>query len=118
VPDRRRTFPYRIEEELAVIYQNPNAGDHVTLLAEPPSGNFWSISMRFTPRFLPRNATGHVLVFLCLAALIAHSQDAAKPTPHVSYDGPALKFDFPEVKIGVAEYEEGPTGTTVLYLRA
>ena len=37
------------------------------------------------------------------------------PTPHVSFVGPALNFDFPAVKIGVAEYEEGPTGTTVLY---
>lgn len=39
----------------------------------------------------------------------------SKPKPHVSYDGPALRFDFPGVKVGVAEYEEGPTGTTVLY---
>ena len=38
-----------------------------------------------------------------------------KPIPHVSFDGAALEFDFPEVRIGVAEYEEGPTGTTVLY---
>ena len=39
----------------------------------------------------------------------------AGPTPHISFEGPALSFDFPAVKIGVAEYEEGPTGTTVLY---
>ncbi len=26
-----------------------------------------------------------------------------------------LRFDFPEVHVGVAEYEEGPTGTTVFY---
>jgi 6-aminohexanoate-oligomer endohydrolase len=71
--------------------------------------------MRFTPGFLPRNATGYLLTFLSLGALIAHSQDAAKPTPHVSYDGPALTFDFPGVMVGAAEYEEGPTGTTVLY---
>src|SRR5271166_2553414 len=70
--------------------------------------------MRFTPRFLPRNTTGYVLTFLSLAAL-AHSQNAAKPTPHVSYDGPALMFDLPGVMVGVAEYEEGPTGMTVLY---
>ena len=25
-----------------------------------------------------------------------------KPSPHVSFDGPALKFDFPGVRIGVA----------------
>ncbi len=51
--------------------------------------------MRFTPRFLPRNATGYVLTFLSLfflGAFIAHSQDAPKPTPHVSYDGPALSL--------------------------
>ncbi|MGA8436968.1 MAG: P1 family peptidase [Candidatus Sulfotelmatobacter sp.] len=36
------------------------------------------------------------------------------PVPHVSFDGPALSFDFPAVKIGVAQYEEGPTGATVL----
>ena len=30
-----------------------------------------------------------------------------KSSPHVFFDGPALKFDFPEVRIGVAEYEEG-----------
>jgi len=73
--------------------------------------------MRFTPGFLPWSATACVLTFLSLAAPVAVSQDAAKskPKPHVSYEGPALTFDFPGVKIGVAEYEEGPTGTTVLY---
>ena len=25
-----------------------------------------------------------------------------KPSPHLSFDGPALKFDFPGVRIGVA----------------
>jgi L-aminopeptidase/D-esterase-like protein len=71
--------------------------------------------MRFAPRFLSRSAPRYVLSFLSLGVLIAHSQDTAKPTPHVSYDGPALTFDFPGVMVGVAEYEEGPTGTTVLY---
>src|SRR5271166_4333386 len=77
----------------------------------------WSISMRFTPGFLPWSATAALLSFLSLATPVALSQDAAKskPKPHVSYDGPALTFDFPGVKVGVAEYEEGPTGTTVLY---
>ncbi|MGA8214666.1 MAG: P1 family peptidase, partial [Candidatus Sulfotelmatobacter sp.] len=71
--------------------------------------------MRFTPRFLSWSATAYALAFLSLGEFTAHSQDAAKPKPHVSYDGPALTFDFPGVKVGVAEYEEGPTGTTVLY---
>jgi L-aminopeptidase/D-esterase-like protein len=78
------------------------------------------MQLRVTRRFFRRNLTGYFLTFLSLAALIAysqnaHSQDAAKPTPHVSNDGPALTFDFPGVMIGAAEYEEGPTGTTVLY---
>jgi hypothetical protein len=71
--------------------------------------------MRFALRFLSWSATRYLLTFLSLGALLAQSQDAAKPTPHVSYDGPALTFDFPGVRVGVAEYEEGPTGTTVLY---
>ena len=71
--------------------------------------------MRFTRGFLPWSATVYVLAFLSLGAPISHSQGSAKPKPHVSYDGPALTFDFPGVKVGVAEYEEGPTGTTVLY---
>jgi L-aminopeptidase/D-esterase-like protein len=71
--------------------------------------------MRFTRGFVPWSATAYVLAFLSLGAPISHSQGSAKPKPHVSYDGPALTFDFPGVKVGVAEYEEGPTGTTVLY---
>ena len=38
-----------------------------------------------------------------------------EPSPIVRRDGPSLDFDFPEMRIGVAEYEEGPTGTTVFY---
>lgn len=76
--------------------------------------------MRFTPRVLPCDAARCTLISLVLSVLatpVALSQDVAKakPKPHVSYDGPALTFDFPGVKVGVAEYEEGPTGTTVLY---
>ena len=34
-------------------------------------------------------------------------------TPRTRFDGPALTFDFPRFLIGVAEYDEGPTGCTV-----
>jgi len=34
------------------------------------------------------------------------------------FDGPALEFDFPGLRIGVAEYEEGPTGCTVFHFAA
>ena len=36
------------------------------------------------------------------------------PAPPV--EGPAVPFDLPGLSIGVAEYAEGPTGCTVLYL--
>ena len=72
------------------------------------------LAWKFTRRLLPRNAAAYAL--FSLVSLAAYSQDAAsaRPAPHVSFDGPALTFDFPEVQIGVAEYEEGPTGATVL----
>ncbi|MBA2245707.1 MAG: P1 family peptidase [Gemmatimonadetes bacterium] len=35
--------------------------------------------------------------------------------PRTSIEGPALEFDFPAVHIGIAEYDEGPTGATVFY---
>jgi L-aminopeptidase/D-esterase-like protein len=31
------------------------------------------------------------------------------------FDGPRLEFDFPGLRVGVAEYEEGPTGCTVFH---
>jgi L-aminopeptidase/D-esterase-like protein len=31
----------------------------------------------------------------------------------MTFDGPVLQFDFPGLLVGVAEYEEGPTGLTV-----
>ena len=34
-------------------------------------------------------------------------------TPKTAFAGPTLEFDFPALRIGVAEYEEGPTGCTV-----
>jgi L-aminopeptidase/D-esterase-like protein len=40
----------------------------------------------------------------------------AELVPRTEFDGPALRFDFPGLRIGVAEYEEGPTGCTVFRL--
>jgi L-aminopeptidase/D-esterase-like protein len=42
------------------------------------------------------------------------SNDTAELVPRTSFDGPELRFDFPGLEIGVAEYDEGPTGCTVL----
>ncbi len=42
------------------------------------------------------------------------SNDSAHPVPRTSFDGPTLTFDLPSVSVGVAEYEEGPTGCTVI----
>jgi L-aminopeptidase/D-esterase-like protein len=44
------------------------------------------------------------------------TNDTTALTPRTTFDGPSLSFDFPGLAIGVAEYEEGPTGCTVFYL--
>ena len=41
------------------------------------------------------------------------TNDAAELVPRTSFDGPELRFELPGLAIGVAEYEEGPTGCTV-----
>ncbi|MGE3873261.1 MAG: P1 family peptidase [Parvibaculaceae bacterium] len=38
-----------------------------------------------------------------------------QPLPDTGLKGEALKLDFPGLRIGVAEYAEGPTGTTVFH---
>ena len=43
------------------------------------------------------------------------SNDTATLTPSIVTDAPLLDFDFPALRIGVAEYPEGPTGCTVFY---
>lgn len=43
------------------------------------------------------------------------TNDTAKLVPRTDFEGPALDFDFPGLEIGVAEYDEGPTGCTVFH---
>lgn len=43
------------------------------------------------------------------------SNDTTALVPRVSFDGPTLEFDFPALRIGIAEYDEGPTGCTVFH---
>jgi len=43
------------------------------------------------------------------------SNERLKLTPKTEFDSPSLKFDFPSLHIGVAEYELGETGCTVFY---
>lgn len=42
------------------------------------------------------------------------TNDNTNLTPRTSFDSAALTFEFPGVKVGVAEYDEGPTGCTVI----
>ncbi len=63
---------------------------------------------------------GHIargIVTALLVAGIATSSIAqnSKLEPRIEFKGPALTFDFPGLRIGVAEYDDGPTGTTVFY---
>jgi 6-aminohexanoate-oligomer endohydrolase len=44
------------------------------------------------------------------------SNDTAKLVPRTDFAGTrALTFDFPALEVGIAEYEEGPTGCTVFH---
>jgi 6-aminohexanoate-oligomer endohydrolase len=43
------------------------------------------------------------------------TNDTAQLVPRTSFDGPQLQVDFPGLRIGVAEYDEGPTGCTVFH---
>jgi L-aminopeptidase/D-esterase-like protein len=43
------------------------------------------------------------------------TNDNIKLEPKTTFDEPYLQFDFPNLKVGIAEYEEGPTGCTVFY---
>ena len=61
-------------------------------------------------------STISVLWLLSLAVRAAAAPASSEaPVPQISFDGPALRFDLANVEVGVAEYEAGPTGTTVLY---
>ena len=46
------------------------------------------------------------------------SNDNADLVPRTAFDGPELRFDLPGLEVGVAEYEEGPTGCTVFHFPA
>lgn len=63
--------------------------------------------------------TLHAVVALVLpCAAVAQSTPAARPVapiPRTTIDGPMLTLDMPGLRIGVAEYDEGPTGTTAFY---
>ncbi len=43
------------------------------------------------------------------------SHDTVQLNPKTDFDGPTLEFNFPMMKVGIAEYEEGPTGCTVFH---
>jgi L-aminopeptidase/D-esterase-like protein len=43
------------------------------------------------------------------------TNDNSDLEPTTDFYGPSLAFDFPGLEIGVAEYEQGPTGCTVFH---
>jgi L-aminopeptidase/D-esterase-like protein len=43
------------------------------------------------------------------------TNDTTELVPRTDAVGPELRFDFPSFQIGVAEYDEGPTGCTVFH---
>jgi L-aminopeptidase/D-esterase-like protein len=46
------------------------------------------------------------------------TNDHAELVPRTELGGAELRFDFPSFRIGVAEYDEGPTGCTVFHFPA
>ena len=57
-----------------------------------------------------------VLTAIAAGGAAEAQQGAARaPVPRTDLTGPALEFDFPSLHIGFAEYDEGPTGTTVFH---
>ena len=63
-----------------------------------------------------KHVFGAVLSAICaLHSGVAAGQDSAQPMPKVYKEGPSLRFEFPQMRVGIAEYDEGPTGTTVFY---
>lgn len=59
--------------------------------------------------------TAATLSSVTLPAAAVRGQDAASPIPKLNNGDRLLRFDFPEMLVGTAEYDEGPTGTTVFY---
>jgi L-aminopeptidase/D-esterase-like protein len=52
---------------------------------------------------------------LLAGASLAWAASVVAQQPVIPVEGRQLTFDFPEMLVGIAEYEEGPTGTTVFY---
>jgi L-aminopeptidase/D-esterase-like protein len=55
---------------------------------------------------------------LALTLAAGEGRVTATPEPRIPAGGPALEFDFPGLRIGVAEYDEGPTGGTAFIFDA
>ena len=57
----------------------------------------------------------HCRLIAALTLLPATGLAQSALEPKTNPGGPALTFDFPGLRIGIAEYDEGPTGTTVFW---
>ena len=56
-----------------------------------------------------------LLAAVSSSAMAQTRQTLPAPVPRTTFDGRTLDFDFPGMRIGTAEYDEGPTGVTVFY---
>jgi L-aminopeptidase/D-esterase-like protein len=57
----------------------------------------------------------NIMPLIALIMVFPAAQASDSPVPRTQFDGRSLAIDFPGLHIGIAEYEEGPTGTTVFY---
>jgi L-aminopeptidase/D-esterase-like protein len=54
------------------------------------------------------------LAAIAVSVPAAVEADQGNLVPNTKVDGPKVTFDWPAVEVGVASYEEGPTGVTVI----
>lgn len=65
-------------------------------------------------KFRPWQATAGCVAILLSGLAFAQDADALDRAVATDWGTRVLEFDFPAVKVGIAEYPDGPTGATVL----
>ncbi len=70
------------------------------------------------PRHEPSSSATRTAAGRYKIAAVGPSNDLAELVPRAGREGRTLTFDLPGLRIGVAEYDEGPTGCTVFHFPA
>jgi 6-aminohexanoate-oligomer endohydrolase len=79
--------------------------------SRPPSRNERKLLRRSSPSM----AGSVVRKARIITAVTRPTNDTLELAARTEFEGPTLAFDFPGIRIGIAEYAEGPTGCTVIH---